>query len=438
MLTETQSLLFQTIPLAIILAIGIYNLTYPKLKIKELSILFTILCAGLLISRLYFVPFILVSILFTFIYLYLIRRSTPIILLILPISYIVATICRNLISVLLIHMLAIDNTTIQHSTVYCTLYTIIYMITYYIFTYLLGIFTAKWFFHENTALSHGTLGMIFTNLILCCVLLLANVFASAKIGYTSESITFTYIFILAFFLVSVAISYRTLKTSQETVIVQEQLKQYESLKEYTANLEQVYNSLRSFKHDYVNIMASISSYLDEKHYDDLYEYFHSNIVPLQKELMQNTDTLNNLMHIKQLEVKSLLSYKMIYAIEKNIQVVIDIPDDIEHVNMKPVDFVRVLGIYLDNAIEAALETAAPKVNLHFANMDTYIVLIISNSFVDKNLPISKMCELYATTKGEKHGIGLYNANSILMNYPSVFHETYIENGLFFQHIQIAN
>ncbi len=400
MLTETQSLLFQTIPLAIILAIGIYNLTYPKLKIKELSILFTILCAGLLIGRLYFVPFILVSILFTFIYLYLIRRSTPIILLILPISYIVATICRNLISVLLIHMLAIDNTTIQHSTVYCTLYTIIYMITYYIFTYLLGIFTAKWFFHENTALSHGTLGMIFTNLILCCVLLLANVFASAKIGYTSESIT--------------------------------------SLKEYTANLEQVYNSLRSFKHDYVNIMASISSYLDEKHYDDLYEYFHSNIVPLQKELMQNTDTLNNLMHIKQLEVKSLLSYKMIYAIEKNIQVVIDIPDDIEHVNMKPVDFVRVLGIYLDNAIEAALETAAPKVNLHFANMDTYIVLIISNSFVDKNLPISKMCELYATTKGEKHGIGLYNANSILMNYPSVFHETYIENGLFFQHIQIAN
>lgn len=438
MLTETQSLLFQTIPLAIILTIGIYNLTYLKLKQKELSIIFTILCAGLLISGFYFIPFMLVSVIFTFIYLYLIRRSTPIILLILPISYIVATICCNFISVLLIHMLDTDNTTIQHSAVHFSLYTIICIITYFIITYLLGIFTAKWLFHENAPLSHGTLGMIFTNLILCCVLLLANVFAGAKIGYPSESITFTCIFILAFFLVSVTISYRTLKTSQETVIAQEQLKQYENLKEYTANLEQVYNSLRSFKHDYVNIMASISSYLDEKHYDDLYEYFHSNIVPLQKELVQNTDALNNLMHIKQLEVKSLLSYKMIYAIEKNIQVVIDIPDDIEHVNMKPVDFVRILGIYLDNAIEAALETAAPKVNLHLANMDTYIALIISNSFVDRDLPISKMSELYATTKGAKHGIGLYNANSILMNYPSVFHETYIENDLFFQHIQIGN
>lgn len=438
MLTETQSILFQTIPLAILITIGIYNLSYSKLKPKELFILFSILSAGLLISGFYFLPFMLVSVIFTFIYLYLIQKSNPAILLTFPLSYILTTICCNLLSVVFIHFLSIDTRTLQHHISYFSAYMVASIFVYYLLTYAIGIFIKKWIFHENVSFSNGSIGIIFTNLIVCCVLLVTVVLAGAKIGYPNESIVFTCVFIFIFFLMSVVISYQTLKANQNTILAQEQLKQYEKLKEYTANLEQVYNSLRSFKHDYVNIMASISSYLDEKRYDDLYHYFHTNIVPLQQDLIENADTLNQLMHIKQLEIKSLLSYKMIYAMENNISIVIDIPDDIEHINMNSVDFIRLLGIYLDNAIEAALETDTPKVNLHLANMDTYVALLISNSFVDKNLPISKMSELYSTTKGSKHGIGLYNADKILQNYKNVFHETYIENDLFFQHLQITN
>lgn len=438
MLTETQSILFQTIPLAILITIGIYNLSYSKLKPKELFILFSILSAGLLISGFYFLPFMLVSVIFTFIYLYLIQKSNPAILLTFPLSYILTTICCNLLSVVFIHFLSIDTRTLQHHISYFSAYIVASIFVYYLLTYAIGIFIKKWIFHENVSFSNGSIGIIFTNLIVCCVLLVTVVLAGAKIGYPNESIVFTCVFIFIFFLMSVVISYQTLKANQNTILAQEQLKQYEKLKEYTANLEQVYNSLRSFKHDYVNIMASISSYLDEKRYDDLYNYFHTNIVPLQQDLIENADTLNQLMHIKQLEIKSLLSYKMIYAMENNISIVIDIPDDIEHINMNSVDFIRLLGIYLDNAIEAALEADTPKVNLHLANMDTYVALLISNSFVDKNLPISKMSELYSTTKGSKHGIGLYNADTILQNYKNVFHETYIENDLFFQHLQITN
>jgi len=239
-------------------------------------------------------------------------------------------------------------------------------------------------------------------------------------------------------LFSSIITYRSLKANQEKILAEEQLKQFEELKKYTNNLEQVYNNLRSFKHDYVNIMSSISSYLDEGRYAELTDYFYTNIMPLKKELTQNTDALNKLMNVKQLEIKSLLSYKMMYALEQNISITIDIPEVIEYINMDPIDLTRILGIYLDNSIEAAIETAHPQIGLHIGKMDNYIALIISNNFVNKGIPISKMSDPGTTTKGDGHGVGLNNVKQIFSRYDTLFHETYIDGDYFFQHVHFPN
>lgn len=239
-------------------------------------------------------------------------------------------------------------------------------------------------------------------------------------------------------ILTLTINYHVLKKSASIFIAQEQLKQFENLKEYAENLEQVYNNIRSFKHDYVNIMTSISSYLDEKRYDELTEYFYKDILPTKETLNQNTDTLNGLMHVKQLEVKSLLSYKMLYAVEQGIQIHIDIPDDIQSINVKPVDLLRILGIYLDNAIEAALETEQPLVNLHMANMESYVAILVGNSYIEHGIPISKMFQKGVSSKGDGHGVGLHNTNEILMQYSNILHETYTEHSMFYQHLQIEN
>ena len=118
----------------------------------------------------------------------------------------------------------------------------------------------------------------------------------------------------------------------------------------------VYNNLRSFKHDYVNIMTSLSTYIDEKRYDELETFFYEHILPMQKNLTQKNGSLNHLLHINILELKSILYAKLLLALNQNIDVNIDIPDEIDSINMDPVDLVRMLGIYLDNAIEACLET----------------------------------------------------------------------------------
>lgn len=53
--------------------------------------------------------------------------------------------------------------------------------------------------------------------------------------------------------------------------------QYNSLKEYTSQIEAMYKSVRAFKHDYVNILTSISGYLEAKDYDKLEVYFNDSV-----------------------------------------------------------------------------------------------------------------------------------------------------------------
>lgn len=438
MLTETQSLLLRTISPPILLSIGLYTLIYPKLRKKQIFLIFVIFLVGMLISSFYFMPFALVPVIFTFVYLYHIRKDTPIVLLMLPVSYLFIVLCDNTISLIFYNIFQINYDTLNQSLSYYLIYEFVLYISYFIITYLLSIPLHRFLYHQTISLPKGTLWMLLANLIMCCVIVVTNILAGSNIGYNSSNILFNCMNAVIFFLVSAFIIYQCLKINQKYYKAQEELKQYENLKEYTANLEQVYDNLRSFKHDYVNIMTSISSYLDEQKYDELFDFFHANIVPLKKELVQNTESLNHLMRVKPLEIKSLLSYKMMYAIEKNISVTIDIPNDITQINMNPIDFTRLLGIYLDNAIEAALESPHPKVNLHIMDMGGYVALLISNSYIDNGLSLAEMTTLHVTTKGAGHGIGLHNATQIFAKYPLVFHETGIEDNLFFQHMQIPN
>ena len=211
----------------------------------------------------------------------------------------------------------------------------------------------------------------------------------------------------------------------------------ENLNEYTNNLEMVYNNLRSFRHDYINIMASLAAYIDEKKYKELETFFYEYILPMQKNLTQKNNALDNLLHIHLLELKSILYTKLLLAVNQDIEVNIDIPDEIDSVAMDPVDMTRMFGIYLDNAIEACLQTERPVVNLHVGKMKQDIVFIISNTFIDNGLSVTQMYKKGVTTKGDGHGIGLHNVSEILNRYNNIYHETLMREGLFIQQVQIS-
>jgi two-component system sensor histidine kinase AgrC len=243
---------------------------------------------------------------------------------------------------------------------------------------------------------------------------------------------------LFFYLVfSIVLTFLFLSAAKKNYENEKKIEYLDNLNEYTKNLEVVYSNMRSFKHDYVNIMAALSAYIDEKKYDELETFFYEHILPMNKSITQKNETINNLQKIKNMELKSILYTKMILAVNQNIEATIDIPDEIKDVNMDPVDLTRTLGVYMDNAIEASLETEKPVLNLHMGKVDNDVVCIISNNYIDKGISIAQMQKKDVTTKGKGHGLGLYNVSEILNKYNNIFHETHIENGLFVQQLRIS-
>ncbi len=223
----------------------------------------------------------------------------------------------------------------------------------------------------------------------------------------------------------------------EQVQAEAKQKALEDLQNYTRNLEAMYNGLRSFKHDYVNILLSMSGYIENCDMKELKRFFEKEIFPTKKLIDQGDYKLNQLSNIGMLEIKSLLCAKMIYAHESGIDVTIDIPEQVDSFPMDTVDLARILGIFLDNAIEAALETERPQAGLNIIRNHTGVSIIISNCFQDNGQVLHQLKQKGFSTKNGHQGIGLSNAQKIISFYDNVLLETTMQCGCFMQHMELA-
>ena len=224
----------------------------------------------------------------------------------------------------------------------------------------------------------------------------------------------------------------------EQIQTETKQKAMQDLQDYTRNLEAMYNSLRSFKHDYVNILLSLSGYIEDGDMDRLKDFFESKIFPTKNLITGEDYKLNQLSNIGVLEIKSLLSAKMIYAHESGIDITIDIPDKVESFLIDTVDLARILGIFLDNAIEGTLETEQPQIGLNIIQNKTGVSIIISNRFLDNGVMLHKLKQKGFSTKIGHQGIGLWNAQKIISSYDNVLLETTMKCDYFTQHIELTD
>ena len=203
-----------------------------------------------------------------------------------------------------------------------------------------------------STLSKSVLYLISFIIFMCAfiVFIIASLFDNIELP--THDFMLLIVLLSLFFIITIAISAVVIFTMKKSYNYKQEIQYWENLNEYTKNLETVYNNLRSFKHDYVNIMTAMAGYFEEEQYEQLKDFFYKHILPTKNNLNQDGETLNKLLHIKILEIKSILYTKMVLAINKNISITLDIPDDIDTINMNSIDLTRVLGIYLDNAIEA--------------------------------------------------------------------------------------
>lgn len=214
-------------------------------------------------------------------------------------------------------------------------------------------------------------------------------------------------------------------------------KALQDLQDYTNTLEVMYNGLRAFKHDYMNILLSMSCYIENNDMDELKQFFETKIFPTKNLIDQGDYKLNQLSNIGVLEIKSLLSAKMIYAHEAGIDVTIDIPDKVDTLPVDTVDLARILGIFLDNAIEATLETEQPQIGLNIIQHKAGVSIIIINHFQDHGVLLHQLKQRGFSTKTGHQGIGLSIAQKIISSYDNVLLETTIQSDCFIQHLELS-
>lgn len=290
---------------------------------------------------------------------------------------------------------------------------------------------------EIPPLPKKTVFFIALNFLLILCLFIINITAGEQIGYPPVVVTFNAIIFLLFFAVCVWTILQIIKTYKAAYEMNVKQENFIALQKYTKQVEDLYTSLRSFKHDYNNILISMTDYIDHRDIDGLSAYFHEHIVPETSRLMPDNYQLGRLANIKKPELKGFITAKLIYAQEMNIKTAIEAETPIETVAANIVDLTRILGIFLDNAIEAALETAKPQMTFTAIQSDSETVFIVSNNFIDHHLNISQLSRPDISSKGSGRGIGLYNASKIIDSYKNMFLETTISNGFFIQTLHIS-
>ncbi len=241
-----------------------------------------------------------------------------------------------------------------------------------------------------------------------------------------------YLLVMLFLLLAMRCSYL------DKIQTESKQKALLDLQDYTHNLETMYHSLRSFKHDYINILLSMSGYIENNDMDELKQFFEAKIFPTKNLIAQGDYKLTQLSNIDVLEIKSLLSAKMIYAHESGIDVTIDIPDRVESFSMDTVDLARILGIFLDNAIEATTMTKQPQIGLNIIRHETGVSITISNRFQDNGAVLHNLKQKGVSTKSGHQGIGLSNAQKIINSYDNVLLETTMQCGCFIQRMELAD
>lgn len=212
----------------------------------------------------------------------------------------------------------------------------------------------------------------------------------------------------------------------------------EQQKKYILALEKNNNEIRKFKHDFNNIILGLDGYINNDDFDKekVKKYFNSTIMNFNNNIELNDIVIAKLNSIKVSSLKSLITNKVLVAQNNTIDVDINIEGEITDFYTDEMQLSRILGILLDNAIEAALEvTDNKKIEMNIIQIDKTTDIQISNTFNNIGTPIADFNKEGFSTKGTNRGLGLSSAHEIA-NKLNILLNTEIDGNTFIQNLSI--
>lgn len=182
------------------------------------------------------------------------------------------------------------------------------------------------------------------------------------------------------------------------------------------SLKILHDQVRSFKHDFDNMVNSIGGYVVNEDIEGLKKYYN--------QLLEECHKTNNLYALSPTVINHpaiyhLLATKYYEADQKNIQINLDVFLDLNEIEarMRIYDFTRILGILLDNAIDAATECEKKIINVTFRKDlgKNMIAVIIQNTYNNKDVNTETIYQKGVSSKENHSGLGLWKVRQILLH-----------------------
>ena len=110
--------------------------------------------------------------------------------------------------------------------------------------------------------------------------------------------------------------------------------------------------------------------------------------------------------------------------------------DFTKLKVKTYELVRILGILLDNAIEATKTCNKKQINMLFQAGKKEDKIKISNTYQDSEINLIEIFEKGFSTKEKNNGLGLWEIKQILQRNSNLELYTHKIDNVFFQELSI--
>ena len=245
-----------------------------------------------------------------------------------------------------------------------------------------------------------------------------------------------YIFVIIV-LVSVLLNY-----IKQAIINNKIQNDYDKLLEFMKTYEEEIENQRTLRHETKNEFLAIRSKICDKEKE-------KTIIDYIDEILGDTYSVKNEKYAKfgylpANGVKGLCYFKTQKAEEQGISVSINISKKIQssticNLNTKEQrDFAKILGVFIDNAIEASAESKDKELGIEaYSNLDNEFRMIISNTY-NNEIDEEKIGKENFTTKGKNRGHGLLLVNQLVQKNNIFDTKREIKNNIYSQTIIVKN
>ena len=209
----------------------------------------------------------------------------------------------------------------------------------------------------------------------------------------------------------------------------------ENQKIYTQTLENSLDQIKGFRHEMNNIISTIAGFVELERLDLLRPY----IGDLQQRLTAQSST--NVLNLNLREVPilyGLLIGKVNYATNMGVrfEIAIVTKEEIVFPNEVLYDLAYIMGVWLDNAIEAAAASELKQVNLLVRDDSDCYNIVVRNSF-EGEVDLEKIKRKNYSTKSNHMGIGLHQVEEKVQAQSKYFSSSITINECsFIQHLQV--